>query len=525
MSSRSWILVLFLVALTVARLVIAAHSELSPDEAYYDLWAQHPDVYYYSGGPVVALAILAGTTLFGHSELGVRLFSPLLALGTSLILYFLARNLFRERVAFWSVVALNLTPIFNIDALVMTTDALSIFFWTAALACFWSAVQQSPRHLWLWAISGILIGCGFLSNYANAVELISVLIFLVAVPRHRPEFRRPGIYILLICFALSLLPPLIWNWRHDWIGLANLSSQTGFYKRLSFHVSAFARFVGDHLILYSPLFFGALVVGLFGSIPRVFRSSKVCFLLTFSLPILLIYSALAFGRSAQPSWTIIGFISLSLLAVAWWHNTSLPRRVTSIVAVTGLVLAGAMSLLTLDTDLLRIAGIKIPYSQDASSFVHGWKTAAEEIQRLRVAFEEKIGEPVFLIGNRYQTAAIVSFYLPDPRAEDPGHPPVYIPESQDIANEFAFWPRYDEFVEPADKSEVNSLFTEQTGVNQFINRTALYVTDYPEDTPPQNLQNSFTRWELVGLFQVDRRNAPLREFRVFACYQYQTLPL
>ena len=68
-------------------------------------------------------------------------------------------------------------------------------------------------------------------------------------------------------------------------------------------------------------------------------------------------------------------------------------------------------------------------------------------------------------------------------------------------------------------------FSEQAGVNPFINRTALYITDSSEETPPQNLQNSFTRWELVDHFQVNRRNEPLHEFRIFACYQYQTLPL
>ena len=184
-----------------------------------------------------------------------------------------------------------------------------------------------------------------------------------------------------------------------------------------------------------------------------------------------------------------------------------------------------VSLLLLDTDLLRGAGLPLPYADDASADMHGWRTAAAEVEQFRIAFERKLGETVFLIGNDYRTAAILSFYLRHPRVEDPGHPPVYIPESQDIQNEFSFWPRYDEFVEPTDKSEVNSLFSEQAGVNEFINRTALYITDAPEQTPPQNLQNSFTRWELVRSFQVDRRRQPLREIRIFACYQYQTLPL
>jgi hypothetical protein len=216
---------------------------------------------------------------------------------------------------------------------------------------------------------------------------------------------------------------------------------------------------------------------------------------------------------------------LSLLAVAWWLDVPPQNRILRIAAVVAVVIAGVSSLLAFDTDVLRIAGINLFYSSDPWASLDGWKTGAAEIERFRSEFEHKLGEPVFLIGNRYQTAAIVSFYLRDPRVEDPGHPPIYIPESQNIENEFSFWPRYDEFVEPADKSAINSLFSEQAGVNPFINRTALYITDSPDETPPQNLQNSFTRWELVDQFQVNRRHEPVHQFRIFACYQYQTLPL
>ena len=58
-----------------------------------------------------------------------------------------------------------------------------------------------------------------------------------------------------------------------------------------------------------------------------------------------------------------------------------------------------------------------------------------------------------------------------------------------------------------------------------MDRTALYITDEPEEVPPQNLQSAFTRCELVALFKIGRKSYPLREIRVFACYQYQTLPL
>jgi len=521
----SWILLTFLVALTGARLLWAAFSELSPDEAYYYLWAQHPDICYYSNGPGIAFSILAGTSLFGHSELGIRFLSPFLALGTSLVLYLFCRRLYRERIAFWLVVALNLTPLFNLGALLMTMESLSVFFWTAAMASFWYAIQDGPKRLWFWLFTGFFIGCGFLSNYVHALQLISILLFLIAVPKHRQEFRRPGVYLLFAVFILFLTPPLIWNLQHDWIGLVPLSGEGGLRQHLSARFFALAQFIGNQLSLCSPLFFVALVAALIGFIPRAFRSSKVCFLLSFTWPVLVAGLIAIFQHLAQPAWVALGFVSLSVLAVVWWLDVVPQNRLVHILGIAGLGMAGASSWLALDTDLPRVIGFSVPYSADPLADFRGWKTAAAEIGRFRNAFELKLGEPVFLIGNGYQTAAILSFYLPEPRVEDPGHPPVYIPESQNIENEFSFWPRYDEFVEPVDKSEIHSLFSEQAGVNQFINRTALYVTDRPEDTPPQNLQNSFTRWELVDRFQVNRRNEPLREFRIFACYQYQTLPL
>ena len=120
---------------------------------------------------------------------------------------------------------------------------------------------------------------------------------------------------------------------------------------------------------------------------------------------------------------------------------------------------------------------------------------------------------------------MLSFYLKEKRPEAPGHPPVYIPESQDLENEFSFWHRYDEFVEADASTKRDTTFSEEEGVNPFIDRSALFITDRPEGKPPQALQSSFTRWELVAVYELERRNLPLHEIRIFACYQYQTLPL
>ena len=200
-------------------IVIAGHDDLEFDEAHYWMWSERLAPAYFSKGPGVAFVMRASTAIFGANEFGVRFFSPILAAGTSLLLFYFARRLFNATAAMWSVIALNVTPIFNIGAFLMTIDPLSIFFWLAAMFTFWLAVEKSAHFSWQWPLSGLLIGLGFLSKYTNALELVSVVLVLALAPRLRHEFKRPGLYSLIALFALCTVPPIVWNAQHAWITL------------------------------------------------------------------------------------------------------------------------------------------------------------------------------------------------------------------------------------------------------------------------------------------------------------------
>ncbi len=102
---------------------------------------------------------------------------------------------------------------------------------------------------------------------------------------------------------------------------------------------------------------------------------------------------------------------------------------------------------------------------------------------MRNEMETKLGEKLFLIADARDRASEISFYLRDKRREGPGHPPVYIPESQDMVNQFSFWPRYDEFVEvkPDETRPRDQVYTEENGVNLFVGRSALFIRDGIKD--------------------------------------------
>ena len=119
---------------------------------------------------------------------------------------------------------------------------------------------------------------------------------------------------------------------------------------------------------------------------------------------------------------------------------------------------------------------------------------------MRNDLEAKLGEKLFLIADARDRASEISFYLRDKRVEGPGHPPVYIPESQDMVNQFSFWPRYDEFVElkPGMQRPDGEVYTEENGINLFVGRDALLSGLEKRDVclaTSRRHFNPLSRWE------------------------------
>src|SRR5207245_4174955 len=126
--------------LTLIRLSMLGSTDLEFDEAHYWMWSERLAPGYFSKGPGIAFAIRASTAIFGATEFGVRFWSPILAAGTSLFLFYFGRRLFNENVGFWSVIAFNVWPILKVGAFVMTAEVWSIFFWIEGVFIFWRVV-------------------------------------------------------------------------------------------------------------------------------------------------------------------------------------------------------------------------------------------------------------------------------------------------------------------------------------------------------------------------------------------------
>jgi hypothetical protein len=516
---------LFIGALTLIRLSMLGSTDLEFDEAHYWMWSERLAPAYFSKGPGIAFAIRLSTMLFGSSEFGVRFWSPILAGASSLMLFYLAKRLFSDNVGLWTVIAFNVMPIFNVGAFVITTDSLSIFFWTAAMFTFWLAVEKSPRFTLWWPLTGLLIGFGFLGRYTNAFEIVCVLLVLALAPRLRQEFKRPGIYCLLALFLICTIPPIVWNAQHAWITLRHLRTRGGLAEEVGFRPLEPLKFFGEHFLFYSPLLFGALVWAVIASLPRVNQQFKILFLFWFGAPVFVFYLLLSFNHVATPNWDAVSFLGFGLLAVNYW-NDRISASAGRIFGTAAILVAFLISAFSLDSDLLRSAGVRFPRS-DPSDRWRGWKSLVSQVERIRNEEESRLGEKLFLIADERHRASEISFYLKDKRLEGPGHPACYLVESQDLINQFSFWPRYDQWIEAPQKQVPagEEAYTEQKGVNPFIGRSALLIRSVEAKNPGHHIRAAFGSVEPVGVIEVRRFGQELRSWRVFLCRNYRTLPL
>jgi 4-amino-4-deoxy-L-arabinose transferase-like glycosyltransferase len=585
----------YLVVLTMLRLVYAGHVGLMPDEAYYHEWSQRLDWWYFSKGPGIALIMRAGTALFGHTEFGIRFFAPLFGLGTSLLLYWLAKRIYDARVAFWTVIVMSVTPLFNAGSLLMTIDGPSIFFWAASLCTLWLALEKSPAFSWWWAITGLLTGIGFLCKMTNAAFFASAFLLVVMTARYRGDFIERGFWSMLLVFVPFLVPFILWNRERGWPTTTHLAARGGLDAPWwDFDFKAFGEFVVFHFGVYSPLIFFTMLMALvattapsFGrwmravfrsvaGLPASLRSSwvgwlvlallllamwmagnffeitawhtvakclavlvgvifigahkdaanihwKSRFLAAFALPLVLTYAWIALHHKCEPNWTAPASVSLCILTVAYGLDRVVRGvRGARVFTAIALPLGALISIVAINTNILRAAGIPLPLSRDPSARMYGWREVAEKVGAFRQAYEIESGEKTFLIANSYGTAAELCYYLREKRIEAPSHPAVYVPESPVAENQFHFWGRYDEFEERKTPVADEQADTREYGTSRFAGRTAIYVTDREwETTPFDPLPRTFVSCELKTIFNFNRRGLPLRTIRVFLCHGYK----
>src|SRR6202521_3385996 len=208
--------VLTILALVALRLVAAAFTPLTFDEAYYWMWSKHLAGGYYDHPPMVAVVIRLGTMVAGDTELGVRLASILLALPMSFAVFRTVEILFGgARVAATATILLNVTLMAAVGTLIVTPDA-PLLVASSFVLFYLAKVLETGRGAW-WLAVGAAVGAALLSKYTALFFGPAILIWLAGVPKLRRWLLSSWPYLGGLVALLIFSPVILWNADHHWV--------------------------------------------------------------------------------------------------------------------------------------------------------------------------------------------------------------------------------------------------------------------------------------------------------------------
>src|ERR1700733_9026906 len=251
--------VLTILALVALRLVAAASTPITFDEAYYWMWSKHLAGGYYDHPPGVALVIRLGTMIAGDTEFGVRLVSILLALPMSWAGYRTATILFGgRRVAPTAAILLNVTLMAAVGTLIVTPDA-PLLVASSFVLFFLAKVLETGRGTW-WLAVGAAVGAALLSKYTALFFGPAILIWLLSVAKLRRWLVSPWPYLGGLVAAAIFSPVILWNADHQWVSFIK---QIGRARIEDFKPLFIGELIPTQIAFATPLVFILGAMGLY----------------------------------------------------------------------------------------------------------------------------------------------------------------------------------------------------------------------------------------------------------------------
>jgi hypothetical protein len=399
--------VLAVLALLLLRLVAAAYTPLTFDEAYYWMWSKHLAGGYYDHPPMVALVIRLGTMIAGDTELGVRLVSVLLALPMSFAVYRTAEILFGgRRVASTATILLNTTMMAAVGTLIVTPDAPLLAASCFVLLCL-AKVLETGRGVW-WLAVGAAVGAALLSKYTALLFGPAILIWLIAVPKLRRWLISPWPFLGGIVALAMFSPVILWNADHHWVSF--IKQLLGRIRIESFNPAFIGELVPTQIAFATPLVFLLGAMGLYALMWRdsgAYASRALINSMNWTITLYFVWHSL--HNRVEANWFGPVYPAVAIAAAVAANSPRWDRRAQRVVdfctrwaGPTGIVMFAAL-VLQANTGLLT------GYRRDATvrSVGVGWRELATGIEAVRV----REGANCVLAPD-YGTTGWLAFYLP-----------------------------------------------------------------------------------------------------------------
>jgi hypothetical protein len=291
-------LTVLLGGLLLINLLQAFSTELIFDEAYYWYYARNPAWGYFDHPPMVAWMIALGTWLVDN-ELGVRLISCFMGVGTFLFLWSLSghpkKSSYLREFFVW-VLSITLLQAYGFLSLPDTP----LLFFTALFLWLYKRFLSHPG-LGIAVLLGISMAALMYSKYHAALVILFVLLSNLSLLKNRYA------WVALVVSLLSYLPHLNWLYQNDFI-----SVRFHLFERPN-QPYDFAKFTLGFFVNMVALFgltFPWVYRTLFRFHPRDTFEKALKYL---ALGVLLFFFLSSFQRRIQTQWLVVICIPVAVM--------------------------------------------------------------------------------------------------------------------------------------------------------------------------------------------------------------------
>ena len=481
---------LLLISLFRVYFILTGPFDLSPDEAHYWEWSRHPDWSYYSKGPMIAYLIYLGTSLFGDTVFGIRIFAVVLSAVSSFLLYLIGRELYDEKTGLASALLIQIVPLYSVYGILFTIDSPFMFFWVLSLYLFHRLLKRQLHENrkiifdYYWVLLGISVGLGLLTKYTMVFFYISGFLFLLSSGSNRRLFKTSGPYIAVIVSLAIFSPVIFWNAANGWVTLKHTAGQAHVAEGLKISAKSFFEFIGSQLGVVTPVLFILIAISLW----RLRKDREGPFLFWFALPTIIFFILKSLQGKVQANWALPGYATgFIAFSACYIKDIALSKRGRKILVLSGIFLSFFI------TSLAHFPGmLPLPQKKDPTTKLVGWKELGAEASMIYREMSQSA--PVFIFSDSYQVSSELAFYMDS-------HPATYCINLGRRMNQYDLWPGLEDF----------------TGYHAVFVRT-------DQDALPDEVGKAFEHCE-KQFIAITTKQKKIMKFTIFKCYAFKGMKM
>ena len=300
--------VLTLLIIRIASLIAMG---IMPQDAYYTFYGENLALSYFDHPPLIGWMLRLFTGIFGKNIYAVHLADFTVTLGSVFVFYQLAKRLLSLQKAITAVLFYFSTVMVSILSIISTPDVPLMLFWPLSILFAHKAIKENNYSDWV--LTGIFMGCAFLSKYTALFLPAGLFLFLLITGWKKIASFR--FFSTLLFFVLISSPVIIWNIQHDFISFKFQSgSRLQRFSWSNISVVNTLGTLGHQLFILIPVLLGALLFYMGKYMKRGFKKlSKLSvdniFLLSFFLPLFFFFFGISILYWVKINWMMPAYVT------------------------------------------------------------------------------------------------------------------------------------------------------------------------------------------------------------------------